>query len=185
MNIEKTLESIGFSANEIKVFLVLNDYGSNKAGRISKLAKIDRSSSYNALKSLIEKGLASYVSIGKVKWFQGTGPKRLLDFIKEQEDDIKQIIPLLDARHKAGKIEGQVRLFKGIKGINSPHIYYTCRKKVGSYCECCLEKLKKKRNQKSKSSKKNLTQKVETESCDLFDLFDNYGLYGDNFFGPT
>ena len=119
MNIEKTLESIGFSANEIKVFLVLNDYGSNKAGRISKLAKIDRSSSYNALKSLIEKGLASYVSIGKVKWFQGTGPKRLLDFIKEQEDDIKQIIPLLDARHKAGKIEGQVRLFKGIKGIKS------------------------------------------------------------------
>jgi len=119
MNIEKTLENIGFNPNEIKVYLTLNDHGSNKAGRIAKLAKIDRSSCYNSLKSLQEKGLASYVMIGKVKWFQATGPKRLLDYIKEQENDIKEILPELHARHKASKIEGQVRLFKGVKGIKS------------------------------------------------------------------
>jgi len=119
MNIEKTLENLGFTPNEIKVYLTLNDYGSNKAGRIAKLAKIDRSSCYNSLKSLQEKGLVSYVHIGRVKWFQATGPKRLLDYIKEQEEDIKKIIPVLHRRHKAGKIEGQVRLFKGIKGIKT------------------------------------------------------------------
>lgn len=119
MDIEKTLENIGFSPNEIKVYLTLNDHGSCKAGRIAKLANIDRSSGYNSLKSLQEKGLVSYVLIGKVKWFQATGPKRLLDYIKEQEEDIKQIIPELHARHKAAKIEGQVRLFKGIKGIKT------------------------------------------------------------------
>lgn len=119
MNIEKTLENLGFSPNEIKVYLTLNDHGSNKAGRIAKLAKIDRSSCYNALKSLQEKGLASYVHIGKVKWFQATGPKRLLDYVKEQEEEVKQILPELHTRHKASKIEGQVRLFKGIKGIKT------------------------------------------------------------------
>lgn len=119
INIEKTLENMGFSPNEIKVYLVLNDHGSNKAGKISKLAKIDRSSCYNALKSLQEKGLASHVFIGKIQWFQGTGPKRLLDYIQEQEDEIKQILPELHARHKASKIEGQVRLFKGVKGIKT------------------------------------------------------------------
>jgi len=117
--IEKTLEKIGLSPNEIKVYLVLNDHGSTKAGRIAKLAKIDRSSAYNAIKMLLEKGLASYVMIGEVKWFQATGPKRLLEFIKEQEEDIKQILPVLDERHKAHKIEGQVRMLKGIKGIKS------------------------------------------------------------------
>src|SRR3989338_6664713 len=117
--IVKTLEKLGFSPNEIKVYLTLNDYGSLKAGRIAKLAKIDRSSCYNTLKLLLEKGLASYVLIGKVKWFQATGPKRLLDYIKEQEDDIQSILPELHARHKATKIEGQVRLFKGVKGIKS------------------------------------------------------------------
>jgi sugar-specific transcriptional regulator TrmB len=118
-DIEKTLEKIGFSPNEIKVYLVLNDHGSTKAGRVAKLAKIDRSSCYNALKLLLEKGLASYVMIGEVKWFQATGPKRLLEYIKEQEEDVKSIVDVLDARHKANKIEGQVRMFKGIKGVRS------------------------------------------------------------------
>lgn len=117
--IHQTLEKIGFSPNEIKVYLTLNDHGSTKAGRIAKLAKIDRSSGYNAIKNLLEKGLVSYVLIGKVKWFQATGPKRLLDYVKEQEEDIAAILPELHARHKAAKIEGQVRLFKGIKGIKS------------------------------------------------------------------
>lgn len=119
MNVEKVLEKIGFSPNEIRVYLTLNSHGSMKAGRIAKLAHLDRSSCYNALKLLLEKGMASHVSIGKVKWFQVTGPKRLLDYIKEQEEDVKEILPELHAKHKAAKIEGQVRLFKGIKGVKS------------------------------------------------------------------
>lgn len=119
MKIEEVLENLGFSPNGIKVYLTLNDYGSTKAGRIAKLAKIDRSSCYNALKLLTEKGLVSYALIGKVKWFQATGPKRLLDYLKEQEEDVKEILPELHARHEISKIEGQVRLFKGIKGVKS------------------------------------------------------------------
>jgi sugar-specific transcriptional regulator TrmB len=119
MEPEKVLERLGFSPNEIKVYLVLNENSSLKAGKISKLAKIDRSSCYNSLKLLLEKGLASYVSIGKIKWFQTTGPKRLLEFVKEQVDDVKSILPKLDEIHKINKIEGQVRLFKGIKGVKS------------------------------------------------------------------
>src|SRR3989344_4431337 len=119
MEIEKVLEKLGFSPNEIKVYIALNSHGSTKAGKVAKIAHTDRSSCYNALNTLLEKGLASYVSIGKVKWFQATGPKRLLDYLKEQEEDVKSILPKLDELHKATKIEGQVRLFKGIKGIKT------------------------------------------------------------------
>ena len=119
MQVERVLEKLGFSPNEIKVYLVLNSHGSTKAGKIAKLAHLDRSSCYNALKLLLEKGIVSHVSIGKVKWFQCTGPKRLLDYVKEQEEDIKEILPELQAKHKAAKIEGQVRLFKGIKGVKA------------------------------------------------------------------
>src|SRR3989338_3614363 len=119
--IHKVLENLGFSPNEIKVYLMLNDHGSTKAGKVAKIAKIDRSSCYNSIQSLLQKGLLSYVLIGKVKWFQATGPKRLLDYVKEQEEQIEEILPELHARHKAAKIEGQVRLFKGIKGF---HYYF-------------------------------------------------------------
>jgi len=118
-NIQSVLENLGFSPNEIKVYLALNDHGSSKAGKVAKIAKIDRSSCYNTLKCLIEKGLVGYVSIGQVKWFQSAGPKKLLQFIKEQEEDIKEILPDLDARHKATKASGQVRLFKGLKGVRT------------------------------------------------------------------
>ncbi len=119
MKVEQVLENLGFSPNEIKVYLILNDHGSTKAGKIAKLAKVDRSSCYNSLKSLTEKGIVSYVSIGQVKWFQATGPKRLLDYVKEQEEDLMEILSELQARHKAKKIEGQVRLFNGLKGVKS------------------------------------------------------------------
>jgi len=119
MDVDTVLENLGFSPNEIKVYLTLNDAGSLKAGRIAKLAKIDRSSCYNSLKSLIERGLVSYVLTGKVKWFQATGPRSLAGFVRSQLSDVEEIIPQLHARHKAAKIEGQVRLFKGIKGVKA------------------------------------------------------------------
>jgi len=115
----KTLENLGFSSNEIKVYLTLTDNGSLKAGKISKLAKIDRSSAYNALKLLLEKGLVSYVLIGEIKHFQATGPRRLLDYVNEQKKDVEEILPELSKRHVSSKQEGSVRLFKGLKGVRS------------------------------------------------------------------
>src|SRR3989338_1207618 len=117
--IEKTLGKIGLSPNEIKVYLTLNEQGSMKAGRIAKLAKMDRSSTYNAIQMLLEKGFVSYVFIGKVKWFQAVGPHRILEYLKEQQDDVQSILPELQEKHKRKKIEGQVRLFKGVKGVKS------------------------------------------------------------------
>jgi len=119
MDVRKALENIGLSPNEIKVYLALNDHGSTKAGKIAKLAKVDRSSCYNSLKLLQEKGLVSYVMVGNIKFFQATGPRRILDYIKEQEEDIKSVLPELSARHNAAKIEGQVRMFKGVKGVKT------------------------------------------------------------------
>ncbi len=113
------LEKIGLSPNETKVYLTLTDNGSLKAGVISKLAKLDRSSVYNALKLLLEKGLVSYALIGEVKWFQAVGPRRLLEYVQEQEDDVRSVLPDLLERHGRKRVEGQVRLFKGIKGIKS------------------------------------------------------------------
>jgi len=119
MEIEKILEKIGFSQNEIKVYLSLLDYGSSKAGKIAKVAKIDRSSCYNSLKSLIEKGIASYVFIGNIKWFQALEPDKLIKYIDEQKEEVEKIIPNLVNRSKHIKQEGQVRLFKGISGIKT------------------------------------------------------------------
>lgn len=119
VSVETALERIGLSNNEIKVYLTLNSHGSTKAGKLARILRLDRSSTYNALQMLLQRGFVSYVLVGKVKWFQAVGPKRILDYVREREEEISSILPDLQEIHKKTKIEGQVRLFKGHRGVKS------------------------------------------------------------------
>lgn len=105
--------------NEAKAYSALVHLGSSKAGKISKTAAIDRTSTYNSLKILLEKGLASYVVIGKTKWFQPTHPSRLLELIKEKEDNLRAVLPKIIEGYKEKKLEENVRLFKGHAGVRT------------------------------------------------------------------
>lgn len=113
------LKKIGLSENEAQIYITLTKNGSSKAGEISKYASMDRSSTYNALKSLIQKGLVSYVTIGKIKWFQCSNPKNLQSHIQSKLDAAKEIVPELDSIRKSTKLKENVRLFKGNKGIKT------------------------------------------------------------------
>jgi sugar-specific transcriptional regulator TrmB len=118
-NIDDILEKIGFSKNEIKIYLKLIELGSAKAGKISKECGLDRSSAYNAITNLLNKGFISYANIANVKWFQAINPKRILEYINEQREDVKNILPELEGKYKQTKLKGQVTLHKGIKGVES------------------------------------------------------------------
>lgn len=119
MKIENKLEQLGLTENEAKIYFTIINLGSSKAGKIAKESGIERSSCYNTLKSLVEKGLVSYAIVKGVKFFQATSPKKLLEDIKEKEETAKEILPKLYDLHKEKKVKGQVRLFKGHKGIKS------------------------------------------------------------------
>lgn len=118
-NMINTMMKLGLTLNESKVYLSIIDFGSSKAGKIAKAVSIERSSCYQSLNSLVNKGLVSYVQIGKIKFFQAASPKRFLERIKEQEEIANSIIPELCERHKYKKKEGEVWLFKGKKGVKS------------------------------------------------------------------
>lgn len=119
MVVKDALEKAGLTPNEVKVYLAINDKGEMPAGKAAKTAEMDRSSCYNALKTLTYKGLVSYVVKGKTKWFQITSPRRLLEYVKEKEEAIEGVLPELERRHQATGAEGQVRLFKGVRGVKS------------------------------------------------------------------
>ena len=122
MDISKFIEhfqKIGFSYNEAKVYLTLAEIGSSKAGAVSKHSSLDRSSVYNALKSLIEKGMVSYVIIGKIKWFQCSDPKNILVYLSNKLELAKGFVPEIDKVRKQTKLKENVRLFKGARGIKT------------------------------------------------------------------
>ncbi|MFH0836396.1 MAG: helix-turn-helix domain-containing protein [Candidatus Micrarchaeota archaeon] len=117
----KTLDALRefLTENEARAYLVLLNGGSMKAGRISKQAGLDRSSTYNALQSLIRKGFVSYVKIGLIKWFQPSSPDALRSFLKRRVSSLDEVLPDLKKKYSAAKLEENVRLFKGVEGVRA------------------------------------------------------------------
>jgi sugar-specific transcriptional regulator TrmB len=114
-----TLKRIGLSYNESKVYLTLLRIGSSKAGRISKETHVNRTTTYDALKSLLEKGIISYVIKTNNKWFEAVEPKIFLELLKEKENDFLNILPQIQTLQKLPKDKHNVTLFYGYKGIKS------------------------------------------------------------------
>src|SRR3989344_1155476 len=87
--IEENLSKLGFSPSEIKIYLHLLKNGSSYPNKISEEAKINRTNVYEALDRLVSKGVASFITKNKVKWFEAKSPDSLLDLIKEKEEELK------------------------------------------------------------------------------------------------
>ena len=119
MDVRPTLERIGFSPNEVKIYLTLLRSGASKAGKIAKEAQVDRSATYDSLKRLLEKGIISYIVEANQKTYQPVNPKRLLEFIKEKESDVLSILPNLEGLYKLPKTKQNITHYKGIKGVQS------------------------------------------------------------------
>ena len=118
MDIEK-LQKIGLNLNEAKIYLTLLRIGSEQAGKISKESQINRTTIYDSLERLIEKGLVTFVIEANKKVFRPVAPERLLDQIKEKEKTIKEILPELNSAFKESKEKEESDIFRGRKGIKS------------------------------------------------------------------
>ncbi len=116
---EKTLEEVGFSKNESKVYLTLLGLGPSQAGTIAEKSKVYRTNVYESLQRLIEKGLVSYIFKGHQKIFQAEDPSKILDIIKEKEESFRKILPSLNLNSKLSKTREKVTIYEGINGIKA------------------------------------------------------------------
>ena len=127
--IEQELRDLGFTDNEVKVYLALLRIGRGKAGRISKECSLERTSTYNALKKLQEKGLVSYVIEANRKIFAVAEPTKILDMFKENEERAKLLIPKLEQLKKTEQEKENILKFRGYAGVKTVlnDILKTCK----------------------------------------------------------
>jgi sugar-specific transcriptional regulator TrmB len=116
--IEK-LMGLGFSRNEAAVYVTMAKLGNAKAGTIAKYSDLDRSSMYNAMQSLLKKGLASYSLEGKTRHFQCSNTANIMSYLSSKVDYAKKFLPELERIRKENKPKENVRLFKGYRGIQT------------------------------------------------------------------
>lgn len=113
------LEDLGLTRNEAFVYRALLETGETKTGALVKKTALHRVLIYDALESLIKKGLASYVIKENRKYFQGADPSRLVEFLEEKKENAKNIIPELLLLQKEGVRKQTVAIYEGIRGLKS------------------------------------------------------------------
>ncbi|MBN2052263.1 hypothetical protein JW756_02055 [Candidatus Woesearchaeota archaeon] len=116
---QKFLEEVGLTATESKIYLSLLEKGACRAGEITRHTGIHRRSVYDAIERLIEKGLISYIKTNNRNYFEAVNPERLLELLKEREDNIKQILPELHMLRKFSTEKKEVLFFRGKPAIKT------------------------------------------------------------------
>src|SRR3989344_5653292 len=116
--IQETLQELGLNKRESICYTALLELGSSKMGAIVKKTEIPSSKIYEILDKLINRGLASYVKIGKIKHYQASNPKTLLNYIDEKKKKIEEILPQLLLKQRYSTKQS-VEMFEGQKALFS------------------------------------------------------------------
>ncbi|MDO8661547.1 MAG: helix-turn-helix domain-containing protein [Candidatus Woesearchaeota archaeon] len=114
----EALQDAGFTHSEAIVYLALLELGSVHAGKVIQRTGLHRATTYQILQRLIEKGFASVVVEGKKQVFSATNPKRILDVAHQTEEQLRSILPALNARIP-GAFQQEITVYSGVKGLRS------------------------------------------------------------------
>lgn len=124
MEIQIILKNFGLSEKEIAVYLALVELGPSSVREISAKSKVNRGTSYDILKSLIEIGIVSYYNKESKQYFIAEQPEKLLSAIDRKKEDLDEVrgniessLPLIKTLFQKQGGRPTVKLYEGAKGI--------------------------------------------------------------------
>ncbi len=117
MDKKEVLKDYGLSKNEIEVYLKLLEIRYSTGANIAKLTKLFKANAYDALRRLAKKGLATYFTKNKVKYFQAVDPEQILTNIKEKEIKVQQILPELKTIQLGAKSPSFISMSEGTASV--------------------------------------------------------------------
>jgi len=122
--IRPLLKRIGLTDRECDVYLTLLPLKIARASTVAKLAKQSRSHTYLILRELEERGLVAEVERGKVLHFVAESPDRLLGYVKNKAQELRDLepiiagaLPMLSSLTQPLPGEPRVTILKGTDGI--------------------------------------------------------------------
>ena len=122
----RPLQELGLTDGEIKVYVALIKLGETTSGPIGEESKVSMSKVYSILERLSKKGLASHIIKEKTKYFKAADPDRLLVYLKERQDDLKEqefslkkIIPELNQFNNTAITNETAQVYDGLRGIQT------------------------------------------------------------------
>ncbi|MFA6257444.1 MAG: helix-turn-helix domain-containing protein [Candidatus Paceibacterota bacterium] len=187
MQIQVVLKNFGLSEKEIAVYLALIELGSSSVRTISQKAKINRGTTYDILKSLINLGIISYYNKESKQYFIAERPETLLAVIDKKQEELKEVkenieenLPLFKTIFEKQGGKPVVKLYEGLIGIR--HILEDVLKSMDrvkdkTYYVYSSSTVRKNVHQAMKDfSKKRIRRKIKVKTIALGEGGDTVGL---------
>jgi sugar-specific transcriptional regulator TrmB len=119
MNIQESLEVLGLSARESRVYQALLNIGPTTTTRIINSTGVPSSKIYDILERLEQKGLVTHILVRGKKEFHPASPDKLSNLIKEKENVIQEILPKLQEIYNKKSEQIQAEIYKGKEGLKA------------------------------------------------------------------
>jgi len=113
--VPEALKELNLGKNEIKVYLAVLANKKTNVAEIATKSSVHRVNVYDALGSLISKGMVTELKISNKTYYSASNPDTLSLILKQKEDKINQILPTL--KNLYAHSENQAQVFEGLDGV--------------------------------------------------------------------
>ncbi len=117
MDIREALLDAGLSEGEITVYLSLLKTGQSTVNKIAQESRLHRTTIYDFLEKLQDKGLVSHTTVKGTKMFHANNPQRFMDLLEEKQDKLRSALPELKKLALTQTHGLQVEVLKGKAGF--------------------------------------------------------------------
>ncbi len=125
-SIQKQLEGLGLSSNEVKIYTASLEIGAATAQQLAAKAAVVRPTAYVAIGGLVKHGLMSPHTRGKKQFFQAESPEILLTHVEnkkkkivEDEQKLRTLIPRIKALISIAGVRPDIGIYEGIDGLET------------------------------------------------------------------
>lgn len=113
---QETLQLLGLSPNEAKIYETLVEKGESSIGQISVHARVHRRNVYDSIERLIEKGLCFEIFSKGENHYSAVDPGKLTELIAEKQDKLNLILPQLEKKFRTGSSTEEAYIYRGLEG---------------------------------------------------------------------
>ncbi len=119
------LQKLGLTAKEASVYIATLELGeASPVSTIAKRANVNRTTAYDILELLVEKGLVIVSTAKKYRFYRAQPPEKITAYLKEQSEkfarlaeETEQMMPELNSHYRALTGRPRVYFYEGYEGI--------------------------------------------------------------------
>lgn len=112
-------KKLDLTETEGKVYLALLELGGGYVSAIARRAKLPRVNCYHTIENLLEKGLVTYITKNKVRYYSPESPQKLVSVLEQKAKYAKNIMPDLEAMTSALALRPKIKYYEGMEGLKS------------------------------------------------------------------